>query len=126
MLQSACHVHLHIKRHKTACSGGGASCTDVSDESHRGGEVWRGGGNEGDNRSLFHQHFLLTELSSRPPLKQRCVVRPSICPPTVQPSLGLFLLGEVEDLAVGLPQVLLLFEVHLKRPLDGHKGDTSL
>lgn len=41
-------------------------------------------------------------------------------------SSGFLLLGEVEDLAVGLPQVLLLFEVHLKRPLDGHKGNTSL
>lgn len=39
---------------------------------------------------------------------------------------GLFLLGEVEDLAVGLSQVLLLLEVDLKRPLDGHKGDASL
>lgn len=41
-------------------------------------------------------------------------------------SSGLLLLGEVEDLAVGLPQVLLLFEVHLKRPFDGHKGDATL
>lgn len=41
-------------------------------------------------------------------------------------SSGFLLLGEIEDLAVGLPQVLLLFEVDLKRPLDGNKGDTSL
>lgn len=63
-----------------------------------------------------------------PPHPSRgCVwfVRPSL--PSGPPlSSGLLLLGEVEDLAVGLPQVLLLFEVHFKRPLDGHKGDTSL
>lgn len=47
------------------------------------------------------------------------------CPPAFGASSGFLLLGEVEDLAVGLPQVLLLFEVHLKCPLDGHKGDTS-
>ena len=40
--------------------------------------------------------------------------------------LGFLRLWEVEDLAVGLPQVLLLLEVHLKRPFDGHKGDASL
>jgi hypothetical protein len=27
---------------------------------------------------------------------------------------------------VGLPQVLLLLEVHLKGPFDGHEGDASL
>lgn len=60
--------------------------------------------------------------SSPSSLPWMCVVRPA-GPPL---SSGLLLLGEVEDLAVGLPQVLLLFEVHFKRPLDGHKGDTSL
>lgn len=42
------------------------------------------------------------------------------------PVLGFLLFGEVEDLAVSLPQVLLLLEVHLKRSLNGHKGDSSL
>lgn len=46
----------------------------------------------------------------------------SITPP---PS-GLLLFGEVEDLAVRLSQVLLLFEVHLKRTLDGYEGDAAL
>lgn len=46
-------------------------------------------------------------------------------PPPYPPS-GLLLLGEVEDLAVGLSQVLLLLEVHLERPLDGYEGDAPL
>lgn len=62
MLQSA-RLHLHFK----------PASQNVSEESHRGGErgeVWGGGrgGNEDDTiKSLFHQHFLLTELSSHPP-----------------------------------------------------------
>lgn len=48
----------------------------------------------------------------------------SIDPPPS--SSGLLLLGEVEDLAVGLSQVLLLLEVDFERPLDGHKRDPSL
>lgn len=43
----------------------------------------------------------------------------SVCP-------GFLCLGEVEDLAVSLPLVLLLFEVHLKRSLDGHKRNPTL
>lgn len=39
---------------------------------------------------------------------------------------GLFRLGEVEDLAVSLAQVLLLLEVDLERPFDGHEGDAAL
>lgn len=44
----------------------------------------------------------------------------------VQPPSGLLRLGEVEDLAVGLPQVLLLLEVNLKRSFDRHKGNAAL
>lgn len=40
-------------------------------------------------------------------------------------SLRLLLLGEVEDPAVGLSQVLLLFEVDFEGSLDGHEGDSS-
>lgn len=39
---------------------------------------------------------------------------------------GLVLLGEVEDLAMGLAEVLLLFEVHLKRTLNGYKCYATL
>lgn len=42
------------------------------------------------------------------------------------PPSGLLLLGEVEDLAVSLSQVLLLLEVHLERTLDGYEGDAPL
>lgn len=79
--------------------------------------------------SLFQQHFLLRDeqlTSSLPsPLRLRCALHPAVLLDCGGCS-GLLLLGEVEDLTVGLPQVLLLFEVHFKRPLDGHKGDTSL
>lgn len=79
--------------------------------------------------SLFHLRSLsVSSPPSAPPHPSgRGVwfVRPSSLR-TAPPPSGFLLLGEVEDLAVGLPQVLLLFEVHLKRPLDGHKGDASL
>lgn len=68
-------------------------------------------------------------LPSPHPSGGRRVVHPAVVAPDGgggASSSGFLLLGEVEDLAVGLPQVLLLFEVHLKRPLDGHKGNTSL
>lgn len=47
-------------------------------------------------------------------------------PIPLPPPSGLLLLGEVEDLAVRLSQVLLLLEVHLERTLDGHEGDAPL
>lgn len=80
---------------------------------------------------LFHQHFLLWLLPSSPLSAEVCAgaVCPVILPPDAAAAAaasGLLLLREVEDLAVGLPQVLLLFEVHLKRSLDGDEGDTSL
>ena len=51
---------------------------------------------------------------------------PGGSPPLLGPRSGLLLLGEVEDPAVRLPQVLLLLEVHLEGSLDGHKCDAPL
>lgn len=66
------------------------------------------------------QHFLLAGGGSpRVEAALRVSVRSSA-------RSGLLLLGEVEDLAVSLSQVLLLFEVHLECTLDGDEGDAPL
>lgn len=90
-------------------SGGGNPRTNVS------GVVMIGRGSDGATLipSLLHERFLIRARR----LQFVAVLRP--------PS-GLLLLGEVEDLAVGLSQVLLLFEVDLERPLDCHKSDSTL
>lgn len=84
--------------------------------------------NEGDTDPKSVSPALLVQFDFSPP-------PPALTPPAepsvwyMQPSCWasrLLLLREVEDLAVGLSQVLLLLEVHLKRPLDGHKCNTSL
>lgn len=72
----------------------------------------------------FQHHFLSADGGGRLPSWEaalRVSVRSSAPPPS-----GFLLLREVEDLAVSLSQVLLLFEVHLERTLDGHEGDAPL
>lgn len=106
---------------------------DGSLHNRRGEEVWRGSlgvvnGGDTDLKVRFTSTSESDSSSPPPssPLQQRCALRPVVLPPDCGASSGFLLLREVEDLAVGLSQVLLLFEVHLKRPLDGHEGDASL
>jgi len=82
-----------------------------------------GGGNDHDRRKLEGpSHFQVWLSQRRGGLLLESVLH---TPHLLTPS-GFLRLGEVEDFAVGLPHVLLLLEVHLERPFDGHKGDASL
>lgn len=71
----------------------------------------------------FHHHFLSADGTGRLPSEEAAlrVSFKSSAPPS-----GFLLLREVEDLAVSLSQVLLLFEVHLECTLDGHEGYAPL